>query len=58
VIIVAAALALIPRDIRTIRSSDEPAPPTLEEATAALEAARLPDSIVVAGGNAGTAGPP
>jgi MFS family permease len=58
VIIVASALALIPRDIRTIRNSDEPVPPTLEEATAALEAAWLPDSIVAAGGNAGTAGPP
>jgi MFS family permease len=58
VIIVASALALIPRDIRTIRSGDEPAPPTLEEASAALEAARLPDSILTAGGSAGTAGPP
>jgi MFS family permease len=58
VIIVASALALIPRDIRTIRSSDVPVPPTLEEATAALEAARLPDSIMAAGGSAGTAGPP
>ena len=58
VIIVASALALIPRDIRTIRSSDIPVPPTLEEATAALEAARLPDSIMAAGGSAGTAGPP
>jgi MFS family permease len=58
VIIIASALALIPRDIRTIRSSDTPVPPTLEEATAALEAARLPDSIMAAGGSAGTAGPP
>jgi MFS family permease len=38
VIIVASALALIPRDIRTIRS-DEPVPPAAEELTARLEAA-------------------
>jgi MFS family permease len=56
VIIVASALALIPRDIRIIRSSDTPVPATLEEATAALDAARLPDSIMAAGGSGGTAG--
>jgi MFS family permease len=41
VIIVASALALIPRDIRTIRTirSDEPVPPAAEELTARLEAA-------------------
>ena len=42
VIIVASALALIPRDIRTIRSSDAlapPVPPVLDEPAAALEAA-------------------
>ena len=39
VIIVASALALIPRDVRTIRSSDVPAPPPLEEAAPRLEAA-------------------
>jgi MFS family permease len=38
VIIVASALALIPRDIRTIRS-DKPVPPAAEELTARLEAA-------------------
>jgi predicted MFS family arabinose efflux permease len=38
-IIVASALALIPRDIRTIRNSDALAPPALEEPAAALEAA-------------------
>jgi hypothetical protein len=38
VIIVASALALIPRDIRTIRS-DEPVPRAAEELTARLEAA-------------------
>ena len=38
VIIVASALALIPRDIRTFRSDDAPAPPAPED-TAALEAA-------------------
>ena len=42
VIILASALALIPRGIRTIRSSDAlvpPAPPALDEPAAALEAA-------------------
>ena len=39
VIIVASALALIPRDIRTIRSSDAPAPLVLEEPALELEAA-------------------
>jgi MFS family permease len=40
VIIVASALALIPRDIRTIRSNDAPAPPPpLEEPTPELEVA-------------------
>jgi MFS family permease len=38
VIIVASALALIPRDIRTIRS-DEPVPPAAEKVAARLEAA-------------------
>ena len=38
-IIVASALALIPRDIRTIRSSDAPVPPVLEDPAARLEAA-------------------
>ena len=38
VIIVASALALIPRDIRTIRSSDALVPPLLEEPPAKLEA--------------------
>ena len=38
VIVVASALALIPRDIRTFRSDDAPAPPAPED-TAALEAA-------------------
>jgi len=37
-IIVASALALIPRDIRTIRSSDVPVPTALEEPAATLEA--------------------
>jgi len=37
-IIVASALALIPRDIRTIRSSDIPGPAALEESAATLEA--------------------
>jgi len=43
VIIVASALALIPRDIRTIRSSDAPAPvaPAIEETPARLEATPL-----------------
>jgi predicted MFS family arabinose efflux permease len=40
VIIVASALALIPRDIRTFRNDDAPAPPAPED-TAALEAAPL-----------------
>jgi predicted MFS family arabinose efflux permease len=39
VIIVASALALIPRDIRTIRSNDAPAPPPLEEPARELVAA-------------------
>jgi len=38
-IIVASALALIPRDIRTIRSDDAPVTPVLEEQAAGLEAA-------------------
>ncbi|HEX2746217.1 MAG TPA: MFS transporter [Streptosporangiaceae bacterium] len=38
-IIVASALALIPRDIRAIRSSDAPLPPPLEDPAAALETA-------------------
>ena len=38
VIIIASALALIPRDIRTIRSSEAPALPPLEEAAVRLEA--------------------
>ena len=38
-IIVASALALIPRDIRTIRSSDVLVPPVLEDPPAKLEAA-------------------
>jgi hypothetical protein len=41
-IIVASALALIPRDIRTIRNSDAPVPPVppvLEDPETALEAA-------------------
>ncbi len=37
VIIVASALALIPRDIRTIRSGDGPVPPVPEELAARLE---------------------
>jgi hypothetical protein len=39
VIIVASALALIPRDIRTIRSGDTPPRPAPEDVAAALEAA-------------------
>ena len=39
VIIVASAMALIPRDIRTIRSSDAPAPRALEEPAPQLEPA-------------------
>ena len=38
-IIVAAALALIPRDIRTMRSGDAPVPPAPEDTVARLEAA-------------------
>ena len=38
-IIVASALALIPRDIRTIRSSDALVPPALEDTAVKLEAA-------------------
>ncbi len=41
VIVVASALALIPRDIRAIRSSDGPAPPPAEAAPSRLEAASL-----------------
>ena len=41
VIIAGSALALIPRDIRAFRSGDAEAPPTFEEAEAALEAAHL-----------------
>ncbi|MGH3181927.1 MAG: MFS transporter [Streptosporangiaceae bacterium] len=40
-IILASALALIPRDIRTIRSGDDLMPPTVEEPAAELEAAPL-----------------
>ncbi len=40
-IILASALALIPRDIRTIRSGDDLMPPTVEEPVAELEAAPL-----------------
>jgi MFS family permease len=39
VIIVASALALIPREIRTIRGSEAPVPPAAEELAARLEAA-------------------
>jgi MFS family permease len=39
VIVVASALALIPRDIRTIRSDDAPLRPAPEDTAAALEAA-------------------
>jgi hypothetical protein len=39
VIVVASALALIPRDIRTFRSDDTPIPPAPEDMAAALEAA-------------------
>ena len=38
VIIVASALAVIPRDIRTIRSGEAPVPPVHQEPTARLEA--------------------
>jgi len=37
-IIVASALALIPRDIRTMRSTDAAGPPVLEDVAAKLEA--------------------
>jgi predicted MFS family arabinose efflux permease len=40
-IILASALALIPRDIRTIRSSDDLLPPVIEEPAAELEATPL-----------------
>jgi len=39
VIVIASALALIPRDVRTFRSDDAPPAPAPEETTAALEAA-------------------
>src|SRR6266700_5634810 len=39
VIVIASALALIPRDIRTIRSGDGPVPPVPEELATALEGA-------------------
>jgi predicted MFS family arabinose efflux permease len=39
VIVVASALALIPRDIRTFRNDDAPAPPASGDTAAALEAA-------------------
>jgi predicted MFS family arabinose efflux permease len=39
VIVVASALALIPRDIRTFRNDDAPAPPAAGDTAAALEAA-------------------
>ena len=39
VIVIASALALIPRDVRTFRSGDAPRAPAPEETTAALEAA-------------------
>ena len=39
VIVIASALALIPRDVRTFRSDEAPREPVPEEATAALEAA-------------------
>src|SRR6266496_3321548 len=38
VIVIASALALIPRDVRTFRSGDAPRAPAPEETTAALEA--------------------
>jgi predicted MFS family arabinose efflux permease len=41
-IIVASALALIPRDIRTMRSGDAAAPPAAENVAAELEAVVLP----------------
>jgi MFS family permease len=40
-IVIASALALIPRDIRTMRYSEAQAPPTPEEVTEALEAVPL-----------------
>jgi MFS family permease len=40
-IVIAAALALIPRDIRTIRNSEAPAPPAPEEVAEALEVTAL-----------------
>src|SRR6516165_3871215 len=54
VIIVASALALIPCDIRTMRSSDVPAPRALEEPAPELERR----AALVLGAHAGTAGPP
>jgi len=39
VIVIASALALIPRDVRTFRSDEAPRVPVPEETTAALEAA-------------------
>jgi len=39
VIVIASALALIPRDVRTFRSGDAPRAPAPEETTPALEAA-------------------
>jgi predicted MFS family arabinose efflux permease len=39
VIVIASALALIPRDVRTFRSDEAPREPVPEETTAALEAA-------------------
>jgi predicted MFS family arabinose efflux permease len=39
VIVIASALALIPRDVRTFRSDEAPGAPVPEETTAALEAA-------------------
>jgi hypothetical protein len=40
-IVIASALALIPRDIRTMRYREAQAPPTPEEVTEALEAVPL-----------------
>jgi predicted MFS family arabinose efflux permease len=40
-IVIASALALIPRDIRTIRNSEAPAPPAPEEVAEALEVTTL-----------------
>jgi hypothetical protein len=39
VIVIASALALIPRDIRTFRSDDTPVPPAPEDMAVALEVA-------------------